>query len=404
MTIRLLSSPADLTAYNAWVAAHPHGSLWQSVTWKKFQEAIGREVRIFAAFDEGTIRASALVVIDKTSFGLSTWDIPRGPLGPAEMLNAKCKMQNDPVKVLLQTIVDDARKMRSLSVYYSPQQPLLISHFAFRIRASARHEQPEATRILDLTQAEEAILAQMHPKGRYNIKVARKHGVRVEQSAATDANSFAYLAQETAKRDGFRALSAAHYRAFLENVEGSFLLIASAPFLSPPAPLSTGEGGDKPCPPFLPWRKGPGDGGKEPIAALIGTVWNKTGYYYYGASDYAHRSLMAPYLLQWEAMRYCKERGCEKYDLLGIAPLPPSPSPRERGGTNFGTSLPFLPLALSVVEGWRKGPGDGGHPWQGVSSFKEKFGGTVVSYPPEQEILLRPMLKRMLGWKRRMVG
>ncbi len=41
------------------------------------------------------------------------------------------------------------------------------------------------------------------------------------------------------------------------------------------------------------------------------------------------------------------------------------------------------------------------HPWAGVSAFKEKFGGTVVIYPAEQQIVLRPLLWKVLQWKRK---
>ena len=39
--------------------------------------------------------------------------------------------------------------------------------------------QPEWRQIIDISQSEEEILNQMKPKGRYNIKVAQKHGVAV---------------------------------------------------------------------------------------------------------------------------------------------------------------------------------------------------------------------------------
>ena len=109
---------------------------------------------------------------------------------------------------------------------------------------------------------------------------------------------------------------------------------------------------------------------EKPIAGLIGVIWEKTGIYYYGASSYEHRALMAPYLLQWEAMKYCKAQGCTQYDLLGIAP------------PDAGTD----------------------HPWQGISGFKEKFGGKVVMYPPEQMMVLRPVMQKLLTLKRKLLG
>jgi len=81
MLIRVLSQETDLATYDAWVKRHPQGSLWQSLEWKRFQEALGREMRVYAAMEGQEIQASALVVIDRTAFGLTTWDVPRGPLG-----------------------------------------------------------------------------------------------------------------------------------------------------------------------------------------------------------------------------------------------------------------------------------------------------------------------------------
>jgi len=275
------------------------------------------------------LKATALVVIDRTSFGLSVWDIPRGPVG----------MNNEPLimKNLLEVIIKDAKKDKCLNLYYSPAE---ISDIRLQIsvRSSARHEQPEATRILNLQLSDEELLAQMHQKGRYNIKVAQKNGVRVEHSQDIDA--YADLARQTAIRDHYKAAPKYQYQAFLEHLPGSFLLLAY-----------TAEN-------------------SKPIAGLLGVTWEKMGIYYYGASDHAHRASMAPYLLQWEAMQYCKQNGCTTYDLLGVAPA----------------------------------DADEDHPWKGISGFKEKFGGTLITYPPEKRILLKRLMNAMLKTKRKVFG
>ena len=108
---------------------------------------------------------------------------------------------------------------------------------------------------------------------------------------------------------------------------------------------------------------------KKPIAGLLGVRWEWKGIYYYGASDRAHRALMAPYALQWAAIKLCKEQGCTAYDLFGIAP-----------------------------------PDQPHHPWAGISDFKEKFGGTVILYPSEQQIVLRPWKHRIVKMKRKILG
>lgn len=354
--LRLLTTASELAMYDAWLRAHHCGSLWQSLEWKAYQEALGREVRIYVVEGEvarpaavgrgsrneevgmgkwGTARilASALVVIDRTALGFSTWDIPRGPLVEEAGIARGC------CDSLLKKILNDAKRERCLSVFFSPASNLQAPNF--ELRASCRHEQPEATRVIDLTQTDEQILAQMKPKGRYNIGIAQRHNVMTGESH--ELHSFTELLKETASRDGFTPLPQRHYAVFLEKLPGSFLLIAEAQ--------------------------------KKPIAGLLGALWGEVGIYYYGSSSYADRTLMAPYLLQWEAMRLCKARGCTSYDLLGIAPL--------LTGSPTGAAL---------------------HPWSGITRFKEQFGGTLTRYPPEQEIVLRPGLRKLIEWKRDWIG
>ncbi len=58
------------------------------------------------------------------------------------------------------------------------------------------------------------------------------------------------------------------------------------------------------------------------IAAGIWVFSGETAIYYYGAStsDRELRKHMAPYFLQWEAIKEAKRRNCQQYDFLGIAP------------------------------------------------------------------------------------
>ncbi|MFH0770743.1 MAG: peptidoglycan bridge formation glycyltransferase FemA/FemB family protein [Candidatus Peregrinibacteria bacterium] len=356
--VELFTQAADLQQYDSWIRSHPDGTLWQSLEWKIYQEALGREVRIYVLCEGKQILASALVVIDRTTFGFSVWDIPRGPLQDSGR-------RTKDLGILLEFITKDARHYGCISVYWSPSQHV-PSPKSQVPSPSRRHEQPEATRIIDLTKTEEDILKQMRPKGRYNISIAEKHGVVVRES--TDIDTFTRLTQETAIRDGFSPPPASQLQTILKTLPGAFLLLAYPP-LHPPTPSSLGGRGavvqaknGSPPPP------GEGLGERGAIAGLLGIIWQNRAIYYYGASSYSFRALMAPYLLQWKAMCLCRARGCTSYDLLGIAPA-------ESGE---------------------------GHPWQGVSAFKEKFGGTVMTYPPEQEIILRPLMKTLLRWKRKL--
>jgi lipid II:glycine glycyltransferase (peptidoglycan interpeptide bridge formation enzyme) len=56
----------------------------------------------------------------------------------------------------------------------------------------------------------------------------------------------------------------------------------------------------------------------KPLAALFVACNGHRAYYLYGASTDEERNRMPTYLLQWEAMKWAKARGCEEYDLWGI--------------------------------------------------------------------------------------
>lgn len=339
MDIRLLTSADDLARWAAFVEKHPKGSLWQSKEWKAYQEALGRETRVYGAFDcHGDVRtereprtmtAAALVIIDTTAGNLQTWEIPRGPImgaGSDERVAGS----------LIETIIDKAKKEGVMCVFVSPPSPLPSTRYP--LTASFRHTHADATRIVDLTKTHDEILAQMHQKGRYNIKIAVRDGVTVRPGNVEDIDAFYGLLRSTGARDVFTISSKSHYARFLTSLEESFFLIAE--------------------------HQG------TPVAGFMGVLWNGTAYYYYGASDHAKRALMAPYLLQWEAMKIGKERGCTRYDLLGIAPLGSGPE----------------------------------HAWAGISSFKEKFGGNVIEYPQEQQVMIRPMAWNLLKLKRLILG
>jgi lipid II:glycine glycyltransferase (peptidoglycan interpeptide bridge formation enzyme) len=55
----------------------------------------------------------------------------------------------------------------------------------------------------------------------------------------------------------------------------------------------------------------------EPVAAIFVFYFARRAYYVYGMSRSVHREKMSTYLLQWEAMKRAKAKGCTAYDLWG---------------------------------------------------------------------------------------
>ena len=54
------------------------------------------------------------------------------------------------------------------------------------------------------------------------------------------------------------------------------------------------------------------------LAGLMVFARGSRAWYFYGASNDEERNRMPAYLLQWEAMRWAKSRGCSEYDLWGV--------------------------------------------------------------------------------------
>jgi lipid II:glycine glycyltransferase (peptidoglycan interpeptide bridge formation enzyme) len=127
----------------------------------------------------------------------------------------------------------------------------------------------------------------MKQKTRYNIRLAAKKGVRVQPSP--DLDIFYSLMEVTGERDAFGVHSRDYYRRAYE----LFHPLGECELL-----LAEFEG--------------------QPLAALMVFAYGSRAWYFYGASSSQHRELMPTYLLQWEAMRWARARGCDEYDLWGV--------------------------------------------------------------------------------------
>ena len=164
------------------------------------------------------------------------------------------------------------------------------------IRKAGSDILPPDTMIVDLGGSDADLLGRMRPKTRYNIGLAQRRGVAVRGGDAADMPIWERLYAETARRNGIRPHGVEHFAALLSSVSEEDdtsvrLLIAED-------------------------REG------ESLAALFLAISGGRATYLYGASSSFRRELMAPYALQWAAMRAAREAGCRSYDLFGCAPGP----------------------------------------------------------------------------------
>ena len=148
-----------------------------------------------------------------------------------------------------------------------------------------------ATFLLDLTKSEEELLANMHSKTRYNVRLAERKGVTV--SEVDNLTDFLKLQKETADRQGFFIHPDEYYHTqwdILRPQEMVHALVASYE--------------------------------DTPLAAYLLFKYNDTFYYPYGGSSLLHKKLMASNLLMWEAIKLGKKLGCTVFDMWGALPSP----------------------------------------------------------------------------------
>jgi lipid II:glycine glycyltransferase (peptidoglycan interpeptide bridge formation enzyme) len=162
----------------------------------------------------------------------------------------------------------------------------------------SRHDmQPASTVVVDITPSPEQILASMKSKTRYNIRLAAKKGVVVEEGGSADLDRWYTLYRETSARDRIAIHSREYYRGLLDAAR---VYAGVKPFVGL---LLARHDGDL-------------------LAGNIVAFWRERAAYLYGASSGEKRNLMPTYALQWDAICRARDAGCRSYDLFGVPSLP----------------------------------------------------------------------------------
>lgn len=298
------------------------GSLLQSWDWGEFQKTLGRKIWRFGLGD-GNLRASALIVKYNLPFGKCYFYCPRGPI-----LNSQFPISNSQtiLKLLVNKAKEIAKKENSIFFRIDPEVTLenkelisVLENLGFI--KSKKETQPKDTLILDISKSENEILAQMHHKTRYNIGLARRKGVKIRQSIdLKDVDQFYNLMLKTSKRDKFFPHPKEYYKMQIDilgkqNLVRLFvaeILEAQNSKLEVQNPVPKTQN--------LKSKIQDAEVKVRMIAAAIVSFYGQRATYLHGASDYQFRNLMAPHLVQWEAILEAKRRGCRYYDFWGIEP------------------------------------------------------------------------------------
>ena len=263
--------------WNDFLSRHPDSHLLQTAAWGMLKSEFGWQAAHVLAGDCG-----AQVLFRKLPLGFTLAYIPKGPVGSPDCwkslwgeVDALCRRK----RAVFLKVESDQWEGETDSLWGGKLPP------GFRL--SPHEIQPRRTLVVDISLPDDDVLSRMKQKTRYNIRLAARKGVTVRQS--DDVEAFHALMQVTGERDAFGVHTLAYYRRAMDlfAAQGEVALL-----------LAEFEG--------------------EPLAGVMVFAHGARAWYFYGASSNAQRQRMPTYLLQWEAMRWAKERGCCEYDLWGV--------------------------------------------------------------------------------------
>ncbi len=314
MHIRVVEE-GNRSVFDEFVAKSSSSPILQSYEWGEFKGEFGWNPIRIAIVDEGEIRAGISILKRKIPLiPASIFYAPRGPVVDFA--------DEDSLNKLLIAIALEAKKHRAIYLKIDPEMEegdtntikILVSKGFKRGR---RQIQPRSTHHLDLTTALDELLKNFEEKTRYNIRLAEKKGVKIEDESNLDGvQKFYNMYKETAERDNFLIHPFSYYKSLKK-----FLIDKGLAKV------------------FVAYYKG------VPIASVFIFTFGDRVTYMYGASTDEYRNVMPNHALHWHVIGWAKKAGFKKYDLWGI---PANPTE--------------------------------GHPLWGVYRFKKGFRGKVMKF------------------------
>lgn len=261
-----------LTEWNQFLTKFPNAHLLQMGEWGELKKDFGwKPVRVISE------NVGVQILFRRLPLGFTIAYMPKAVISNELMSNEFWRE------------IDSVCK-RNRAIFLKVEPDAWDSEFNLQpstFKHSTHNIQPPRTIVVDIRKSEGEILAGMKQKTRYNIRLAEKKGVTVR--AWDDVASFHEMMLVTGGREGFGVHSKAYYQRAYElfHPKGKCELL-----------LAEYEG--------------------KPLASLMVFANGRRAWYVYGASNNEERNRMPTYLVQWEAIRWAKARGCEEYDLWGV--------------------------------------------------------------------------------------
>ena len=295
----------------------------QSWNWGEFQKKMGNKIWRFGVFENKLLFSVALVIKITARRGTFLF-IPHGSV----VKNGR--EQFSTISTILEELKKITREEKASFIRIAPiwerneENNKVFKDMGFK--EASIHMHPEASWKLDIKPSEEELLMQMRKTTRYLIRQAQKnkdleifHSQKLE-----DLEVFNKIYQEVVKEH--------HFIPFSSNyLKNEFLAF------KPDNQISL----------FFGKYKG------NIIASAFIIFWSNIGFYHHAALSPQYHKIPMAYLLQWEAIKEAKKRGCILYDFWGY--VSPQDNPE--------------------------------HPWAGPTQFKMGFAGYKKEYVKTQDFV-----------------
>jgi len=304
-----------------------------SWNWGEFNLSQGFKIWRFGAYESK--RLLAIILVLKISARRGTFlFLPHGPVIIDGLSTVDKEKILQLLLIQLQEIVKEEKIdfIRIAPVWEKTNDDNNI-FTNLNFRQAPIHMHPEVTWELSIAPPESEILSKMRKTTRYLIKQAQKNSdVEIIRSQnPNDLKHFWPVYKETAKRHNFVVFS----ENYLKNEFDIF-------------------GKDNQIELFLGKYKG------QIVSVALFVFWQKTCFYHHSGSLSKFNKIPVSYLLQWEAIKEAKKRGCTSYNFWGIAPEIKTEQDAARSH----------------------------HPWAGLSLFKMGFGGERKEYIKTQDLVI----------------
>jgi len=252
-------------------------NLLQSYRWGEFRQLLGKGVRRFGLFGQGKLRGVAQLT-EEGGWPNQRWILSRGPV----MIKSAVQDQG----IFLELIWREITRGVGNRLLVEPLVPWGTGTPS-QLLPTAAH-QPGQTSVVAIRPDDDALIDQFKPKTRYNIRLAQRKGVMINQDSTLD--NFLPLLAATESRQGIALYGEDYFRALLD---------CFAPEKRVKILTATYE--------------------NTPVASLLLVYCGKTAFYLFGGTSSAYREVMANYLLHFAAMQQARSDGMTHYDFWGIA-------------------------------------------------------------------------------------